>query len=372
MVVLALRGARAIRYRHAMAESPGPHEATAETPDDAAGDAEPRDATAGVPTGPPDAEGAPPVSNGDAGGLASRVPEAITRRLAAYQDRPSVALVSSILERDREGAGSVVGSAIAFRLFLFFIPLLLTLVGIAGLLSGHVEPSSVSHEAGVSGNLDAQIRTAMSQGTRAGWVALGLGLVGMATAGRSLSRALVATSYRAWGMPIVAKTAWRVVGSVAGLIGGMGLVSILVNRIREAVGLGPASLSFVPAFALYAFAWFLISLLLPRRTEDPAGVLPGCVVVALTITTMQAVSQFYLPGRFAKASELYGAIGSTVVTLGWFFILGRAIVVAIELNPVIYDRFGSISTVVFSLPVVRALPRRSARIRRLFDLDDPT
>ena len=303
--------------------------------------------------------------------LASRVPGRIAHRLEAYQDRPMVALVSQIVERDRDGAGSVVGSAIAFRLFLFFVPLLLFVVGVAGLLSGHVDPATVAHDAGVSGGLDAQIRTAFHQEASAGWVVLVVGLVGMATAGRSLSRALMATSYRAWRLPMVAKASWRVVGSIAGLIGGMGLVSVLVNRIREALGLGPASLSFIPAFAIYALAWFVISLRLPRRTEDPGVVLPGCLVVALTITTMQAVSQFYLPGRFERASQLYGAIGSTVVTLGWFFILGRAIVFAIELNPVIFERYGSISGLVFSLPVIRILPRRSARIRRLFDIEDP-
>ncbi len=73
---------------------------------------------------------------------------------------------------------------------------------------------------------------------------------------------------------------------------------------------------------------------------------------------MQAVSQLYLPGRFDRASELYGAIGTTVVTLGWFFIIGRTIVLAMAVNAVVYERFGSISQFVFSLPVLRVLPRQ--------------
>jgi uncharacterized BrkB/YihY/UPF0761 family membrane protein len=70
-----------------------------------------------------------------------------------------------------------------------------------------------------------------------------------------------------------------------------------------------------------------------------------------------------------RASELYGAIGAIIVTLGWFFIAGRAIVLAMALNAVVYERFGSISKVVFALPLLRILPRQSARIRRLFALD---
>jgi hypothetical protein len=91
--------------------------------------------------------------------------------------------------------------------------------------------------------------------------------------------------------------------------------------------------------------------------------------VALTITTMHAASEFYLPPRLGRASELYGAIGTTVVTLGWFFILGRVIAISLVLDAVLYERFGSISTFVFSLPVIRLPPRKSVRVRRFFDLD---
>ncbi len=98
--------------------------------------------------------------------------------------------------------------------------------------------------------------------------------------------------------------------------------------------------------------------------------LPGCLLVAFTITVMHAVSELYLPDRLDHASQLYGAFGTTVVTLGWFFILGRAIIIAMELNAAIYDRYGSISQAAFSLPVLRGLARRSPRVRRFFDLTD--
>jgi hypothetical protein len=39
-----------------------------------------------------------------------------------------------------------------------------------------------------------------------------------------------------------------------------------------------------------------------------------------------------------------------------------------SLDAVIYERFGSISQFVFSLPVVRVLPRKSQWIRRFFDI----
>ena len=67
---------------------------------------------------------------------------------------------------------------------------------------------------------------------------------------------------------------------------------------------------------------------------------------------------------------MYGGIGLTIVTLGWFFIIGRVIVVALTINAVIYERFGSISHFVFALPVIRYLPRRWPWFRQKFELEE--
>ena len=77
---------------------------------------------------------------------------------------------------------------------------------------------------------------------------------------------------------------------------------------------------------------------------------------------MQAVSQIYLPGKFSHASELYGAIGITIVTLGWFFILGRVMMLSLSVDAVIYERFGSITQFVFSLPILRIIPLQVAAV----------
>src|SRR4051812_42911928 len=42
-----------------------------------------------------------------------------------YHERPLLDVGLRIFQRDREGAGTLVASALAFRLFLFFVPLML-------------------------------------------------------------------------------------------------------------------------------------------------------------------------------------------------------------------------------------------------------
>jgi uncharacterized BrkB/YihY/UPF0761 family membrane protein len=199
-------------------------------------------------------------------------------------------------------------------------------------------------------------------------VAVLAGLVGIASTGRTLSKVLFSASCLAWGMPIRSKASARVVGVIVGLVVGIGLLAALINRIREDLGIGVASVSFLAAFCVYVVLWLAVSALLPRSSSDLGALLPGAALVALTLAAMQAVSQLYLPDRLDRASQLYGSIGAAVVTLGWFFILARAIVLAMALDAVIHERFGRVTQFVFALPLLRFVGR-SARVRRLFDLD---
>jgi len=261
-------------------------------------------------------------------------------------------------------------SALAFRLFLFFLPLMLLTIGVAGFASDIVDARSANRAAGISGSLAKEVAAAFHQPGITRWFAVLLGLFGVLAAGRSLSRVLYAASAAAWGLPAGNRAPLRAVGAVAGLVCTIGVIAILINRARESLGLGLASVSFVPALLIYAIAWLGVSLFLPRATRDPGALLPGSILVALTITVMHAVSELYLPDRLGRASQLYGAFGTTVATLGWFFILGRAIIVSIELNAAVYDSYGSVSHLAFSLPVLRIMARRSRRVRRFFDLTD--
>ena len=118
-----------------------------------------------------------------------------------YKDRPFVDVAIRIWHRDRDSAGTLVGSAVAFRLFLFFVPMLLFFTGLLGFLADHIDRADISN-AGISGGLASQIEAALEQPTSTRWVATLLGLFGMAWAGRSLTKALVAASCLAWQLPV--------------------------------------------------------------------------------------------------------------------------------------------------------------------------
>src|SRR5690348_13423891 len=74
----------------------------------------------------------------------ARVNELIER----YQDRPLLDVGLRLYQRDRDSVGTIVGSAVAFRLFLFFVPLTLFVVGVLGFLSQWIDAADVNDAAG--------------------------------------------------------------------------------------------------------------------------------------------------------------------------------------------------------------------------------
>jgi len=272
-------------------------------------------------------------------------------------------------ERDRAAAGSLTGSAVAFRLFLFFVPFLLFTVGVLGFVAAFLDGQSFLRTTGVTGQLAQQIEVAFTQPNSTRWLATGFGLVGMATSGRALARVLMVASALAWQVPLQRRKAMRVVGIVVGTTVCVALLTTLVNRVRDSAGLTVAWLSFLPMVLIYIVAWSLLYLALPRGTSDLSAVLPGVTLFSVTLAGMEAVTQLYLPGRFEHASALYGSVGVTVVTLGWFFILGRVLVLSMTVNAVLYERIGSVSGFIFGLPLVRILPRRWPALAHLLGID---
>lgn len=320
----------------------------------------------------------PPAADDQNPSMIGRIAEASrarAERATAWADdwRSRSSLVDTgfaIYERDVEAAGTVLGSAIAMRLFLFFVPFLVFVVGLSGFIGGYVDDTTVNDSAGVTGELAEQIRYAFNQPSSTRWTALLAGLVGLVIAGRSLARSLLVSSSVAWRTGGKVSASVRVLSSVVGIVTAIAAVAALLNRLREDTSVVLLPVSLAGAFVLYVLLWLVLLLSLPKGTTDPGAALPGAVIPAAALTGMQAVSQLYLPDRFESASSLYGGIGVAVVSLGWFFILGRSASLAFAVNAVVYEHHGSVSQVVFGLPVLRGVPAHWPWFRTYFGLED--
>ncbi len=271
-----------------------------------------------------------------------------------------------LYERDREMDGSVVASAVALRVFLFFIPLVLVVVAALGFAAGHLSAADAAHQTGVSGGLARQINAALQQSHRTRWIALFTGLFGAAWAGRTLASVLAAASRRAWGLASrdVSVSYVRLTGSVAGMIAGFGVLAILVNRVRQSTGVVGGSATTLSAVVVYSVAWLVVTLSLPRARSDRSVLLPGAAFVGVSLALLQWILQFQVQGKLSRASEVYGSIGIAIVSLSWFFLIGRIFVFSFTIDAVVWERFGSITTWLLSWKRLRRTVERHPRLER--------
>jgi uncharacterized BrkB/YihY/UPF0761 family membrane protein len=310
----------------------------------------------------------------------ARIRESLARVVESHRTtNGAIDLALRVGELDRECDGSVLASAVALRVFLFFVPLVLVAVATIGFLSGHLASAELSRYAGLTGGFAAQIDTALRQSSQTRWIAMLSGLFGVFLAGRTLSRMLTTASRRAWRCSgaVTSTPPARITSALAGMAVAGGMLAIIANRLRQATGVLVAGSMGVPlAVAAYGGSWLIVSLSLPRGSADRSALLPGAAFVGASLATAQVLLQFTAPGQLSRASQLYGGIGLVIVALSWFFVCGRVFVTALEIDAVIWQRRGSVATWMMQWARLRRLMTRHAWLRRILggttlDAPDP-
>jgi uncharacterized BrkB/YihY/UPF0761 family membrane protein len=286
----------------------------------------------------------------------------------AREDHSSVGLAEAMYERDQDAFASVLGSAIALRLFLFVIPVTLAGVGLVNLMSlDHVLDDTVTSNITL-GTLSAALKDASA------WKAFTTTVTGLILtlwAGRTLARVLATTSSAAWQLERRSKVRPVQMLALIGVMFSTVVANLMFTRLRDIGGVTAGFLVTLMVLATVTVAWFIVSLTLPRGTTDPGAVLPGALVFGIAYSALQWFMQFYLPNKIARTSDTFGQLAVTIATLGNFFFIGRIMSSSFVVSAVVFERYGSISHVVFGLPVVRTLPRKFPKLRTYFALDEP-
>lgn len=296
--------------------------------------------------------------------LAARVSE----RIESERERGGVVDVAAHLyDRDRDAHASVLGSAIALRLFLFVVPANVAIMGLVGVLR---LGSFVDQDVGASATTGAISQALVGLSWLSSLWFLFVGLVLTLTAGRSLAKVLAACAGGAWQMSArESRVKTFAIMSLTGVFFADVASSVVFNRLRDGAGAPVVTLAWLAVLSTTTVAWFVVSSALPRRVNDPGSLLPGAAVMGVGYTILQWFMQFYLPNRVARTTDTLGDLATTVATLGNFFFIGRLMATSFVVNAVVYERWGSVSQVVFSLPGLRAVARRSPRLRAFFSLD---
>ena len=274
-----------------------------------------------------------------------------------------------LYERDRDAFASVLGSAIALRLYLFAVSLMVVLVSSINLLLGSSGLTGFFDAAGVASGVASEVEAAVTRSTGRDLGILLTGLFFAVSAGRSLAKVLAACSAGASRLVGRAtKASLRVAVRVTLLTAVLFVAAAVLTRLRTTFGPAVAAGSLAANIVLLSVGWFFVCLSLPRSTRDPGAALPGAVVFGVALTALQWFMHLYLPHKIASASEVMGTLGVAFASLGYLFLIGRLMAATLILNAVLWDEVGSVSGVVFRLPIVRRLPDRFPRLVDFFDL----
>ena len=284
---------------------------------------------------PDSAEQAPPWAERirrDARRLAERAERERARR-------PPVAAVFDMAERDAEVGGGIIAGALAYRLFIWLLPL--ALVAVAGLGIAADASSETPEEAaaslGFEGLVSSSIANAADSPNR--WYALLIGIPVLLWTTRSLLRALIGAHRLVWTDERARAPKPKLVASLRLLVLllSFGVVSGAASAVR-AWSTGPGVLATLFAFAGYAGLWLLVSLQLPHRSAGWVELVPGALVFGVGAEVLNVVAAYVItPWALAKQGT-YGALGIAAALLFGLFLISRLIVGAADVNATLWER----------------------------------
>jgi uncharacterized BrkB/YihY/UPF0761 family membrane protein len=233
--------------------------------------------------------------------------------------------------------GIVLAGALAFRLFLFFIPYVFTFVVGLGQYSTTASAEEAAQAGGMSGLAATAVADAASMSQGARWTALATGAIATLWAARGLYRVMRLVYGLAWQVQLPSvRRPWLAPIVIVALTAGVGLNARGLKWTRDHLGGTGIGLTILAGVAMGAL-WLLVSLHLPRADGTRwVDVLPGAVLVGVGGQALHLATVVYFVGRVASLGERYGSMGTALGVLSWAYMLGWLMTMAAILNAVVH------------------------------------
>lgn len=247
--------------------------------------------------------------------------------------------VEAFMRELRYGGGLLAGG-LAYRLFLWLVPL-----GLVGAVVfsfwieyGETSVDKAAEEFGIGAAAIASAENAVeTSSTNRVWLLVG-GLVFLAWCSVFFVKALQVAYALAWEVerprmrrPLHAALVFN------GLVLGTAVGALALAWLREAVGLG-ALAGVLGTLALSTGLSLVIMRLLPNRAHRWQDLLPGALLLTVGTQLLQVAVVFYFAPKLERSSELYGVLGLSAVLLVWLYVLARLMTGAAFLNATVWER----------------------------------
>jgi uncharacterized BrkB/YihY/UPF0761 family membrane protein len=242
--------------------------------------------------------------------------------------------------RDKEIAGGVLGGGLAYRFFFWIMALAVLGAGGLGFASSSgTDVASEAENAGLTDALASTVATAADQSKSGRWWLLFSGAVLFLWFSFGLLRALRLVHAAAWR--VTAQPVRHVVKALAVVLAAPVAVVALTAAAGWVRSNTARPVGFFVTLSLclvFAAIWLWISTKLPAADDVGwSAFLPGAVLFAVGLEALHLFTIYYLQTKLANASELYGVLGLATTALFYFFLIGRGVVWAAEVNAIVSE-----------------------------------
>lgn len=238
----------------------------------------------------------------------------------------------SVFESDAAIGGGLLAGALAYRLFVLLLPLVLLLVSGLGLYAGAADqsPDKVAEEAGLHGLIATHVADTASSPSR--WIFFLVMIPAVLYALAKLYRAVAIVHALAWrgtarGIRISATGIALLGVAILVDLGAVGVVG-WVRRHSELGGV--ASLVFY--FVLVGGTWLLVARRLPGGEEGWSALLPGALVMSVGLLLVNVFNVYITTRLVENRANTYGVLGIAAALLFSLVLVGRVVVIGAGLN----------------------------------------
>jgi uncharacterized BrkB/YihY/UPF0761 family membrane protein len=251
----------------------------------------------------------------------------------------SVDAAFQMVDRDSEVGGGIIAGALAYRLFIWLLPL--ALVAVAGLgiaADANTEsPEAAAKSLGAQGLISSSIAGAAESPKR--WYALLIGIPVLVWATRSVLRVLIGAHRLVWIDDRSHAPKPKLVPTLRllALLLGFAVVSTVASAVR-AWSPGPGFVVTLLTLAFYSGLWLLVTMRLPHRETDWTALIPGAVLFGVGLEALQVVIAYFITPYALAKQGTYGALGVAAGLLLGLFLVSRLVVAAAVINATLSAR----------------------------------
>jgi uncharacterized BrkB/YihY/UPF0761 family membrane protein len=263
------------------------------------------------------------------------------RAQAERRRHESVDVVFDAVDRDGEVGGGIIAGALAYRFFIWLLPLALVAVAGLGFAAESADESAeeTADSVGLAGLVSDSVARAADSPNR--WYALLVGIPILVWVTRSLLRALIGAHRLVWTDVRAAAPRPTFLAALRLLILLLCIVaaSTLASSVRAWSG-GAGLVSTLLVALPYAGIWLLVSLRLPHRDALWTALVPGALLFGLGLEILHVIGAYFIAPYAITKQGTYGALGVAAALLLGLFFFSRLIVVAAVLNATLWERRG--------------------------------